>query len=222
MCSLALGVSGPALAQYGVPFEALQAETASLRAVVQQLQAKVSSLTARVDAMGTSTTESAFIRWGSAAAPAGATLAYSGLAFGGFWDHGGSGSTLCLSNSVQTATSNYQGDLLYPAVTYGTMPAGIVADRHIRCAVAVAQGPVTVIWGTSVAPAGWTVLYTGYALGAHYTTKSPLTRICVDAVGFDPSLTRSTSYPAIYAASSVPDVSPHQGLVKCAVIAKSS
>jgi hypothetical protein len=168
------------------------------------------------------------VRWGSGTAPSGTTLVYSGLAFSGHWSHSGSGTPLCVvAGDAGLATDSVNGDLLYPVGTFGVTPPGIQPNRLLKCAVALAEGPTAVAWGTSQAPSGWQVLYSGYSFGADYTMANPLGRVCIDSVDFDSTLalggteglyfaTRLQSSPV-----GVIGYTPHT-FVPCAVVVKTA
>jgi len=61
--------------------------------------------------------------------------------------------------------------------------------KALKCAVVLADGMTTVIWGSSVAPEGWDVLYSGAVIGASNLSSNPLDRICLDE-NFDSSTPR--------------------------------
>lgn len=134
--------------------------------------------------------QSIFIRWGSAQAPTGTTLVYSGFAFGPNPAHPGGGGPVVLAGGDPGASELTNGSELYPMAT-GTgvpMPAGIPADRLVKAAVCLADGPTTVIWGNWTPPTGWSLLYKGYAAGAAFSSQGNLNLICLDADNFDSSV----------------------------------
>lgn len=211
-------LASSAAAQPGVPFDALQQRITALNNTVIELQAALAAQAARVDSLTRGTAQSVFVRWGNGTAPAGTTLVQTGLAFSGHYSHSGSGTPVCLNNGGPTSSVG-SDDILYAAGTAGSsMPPGIQGARQLKCAVALAEGPTTVVWGSSAAPVGWSVVYSGYGFGAHYTLPNPLGRICVDSVNFDASLS-SPPYGALYYPTSVLLAAP-QGALKCAVIVK--
>jgi hypothetical protein len=174
---------------------------------------------------------SVFIRWGNGESPEGATLLYSGFAFNEHHTHSGGSEAVCVKPSDPGATgpgSNY-GDLLYPLGTGGAaqMPPGIPAQKEIKCAVCLAEGPTFEIWGTSTCPDGWRALYTGYGMAGYYSHPNPSRRHCVDNVDFDDSVANLNWGDIWYGTVmySVADLPSGHGyttntFVKCAVCVK--
>lgn len=140
---------------------------------------------------------SVFIRWGNGTCPTTTNLLYSGFAFNEHYTHvGGGAEATCVTPGDPGAIGpgNLYGDLLNLVVSGGDrqrMPPGIIESRKIKCAQCYADGPNFVAFGTDNCPTGWTVSYSGYAMGAYYT-YSKSNRHCVDNVNFDSSVTSST------------------------------
>lgn len=136
-------------------------------------------------------TGSVFTRWGNSTAPQGTTLLYSGVAFGAYYNHSGSGGPIVLAAGDPGPAFGGVGAIAYPIVTAqvqaGGMPPGLAANKVLKAAVCYSPGPTTVIWGTWDPPAGWSVVYKGYAMASHYNHASASDMICVDADAFDDS-----------------------------------
>jgi hypothetical protein len=140
--------------------------------------------------VATGTHGTPLVRWGNATAPAGTTLLYAGLAFGSHYAHSGGRETFCLAAGDAGPASMAPSDLFYPSTTAnGSTPPGITGQRLIRCAVFLPSRPAFVMWGSWIGPSGWTELYRGYMMSAHYTHSGGSGRRCVDSVNFDASLT---------------------------------
>lgn len=171
---------------------------------------------------------SVFIRWGNGSAPYGTTLVYSGQAHNGNYVYGGSGTPLCVTTvdpGPSTTASPLNLDGAAPVVLGTTdTGAGIEAmypnNSLLSCAVALAPGPTTVMWGSWTAPTtDWNVLYAGYAFGGVYNRQNSLERICVDAEQFDGHY-QEEWYGALYVLSVLQDGVNNGHLIKCAVIVK--
>lgn len=137
-------------------------------------------------------TGSVFTRWGNGTAPAGTTLVYAGFAHGDYYSHSGRGEPIVIPE--HTADPNGPGvtstALLYPVIVRAdaaAMPSGITANRYLKAAVCYAPGPTTILWGSWTAPAGWSILYKGYAFGANYQQEGGFAPLVVDADNFDAS-----------------------------------
>lgn len=134
---------------------------------------------------------SVFTRWGNSTAPQGTTLLYSGIAFGAYYGHSGSGGPIVLAAGDPGPSFTGTGAIAYPIVTAqaqtGGVPPGLAANKVLKAAVCYSPTPTTVIWGTWNPPAGWSVVYKGYALASNYTHASASSMICVDADAFDDS-----------------------------------
>lgn len=136
-----------------------------------------------------------FIRWGNAFAPAGTTLVYAGLAFSDYFSHSGRGEPIVIpDHSPDPGGSPVPqfASLLYPVITGegdpAQYPTSIPLRRYLKAAVCYAPRPTMILWGTWTPPAGWSVLYTGYAYGANYQHNGGFAPLVVDAVQFDASL----------------------------------
>ncbi len=168
---------------------------------------------------------SVFTRWGNATAPAGSTLIYSGFGYASYYGQYGHIDPII----VQTDDPGSGGtaySLLYSLATYGGgyLPPGIVPNRCIKGAVCLADAPTVLIWGTHNPPAGWQVLYRGYALGPHYQQEGGSGLICVDCDNFDTSTTPASA-PTYFWGTQI--VSPAPGdeelrdrHLKCVVLKK--
>lgn len=172
---------------------------------------------------------SVFIRWGNGTCPTTTGLLYSGFAFNEHYTHGGgSAEASCVTPGDPGATGpgTAYSDLLYPVGTGNRerMPPGIIESREIKCAQCYADGPNFVAFGTSNCPTGWSISYSGYAMGAYYT-HGKSNRHCVDNVNFDSSVPSSTVGDlwygtVLYDNSDVGTAFETNRYVKCAVCIK--
>ncbi len=171
---------------------------------------------------------SVFTRWGTSTPPLGCSLLYWGYGYGGFYSQTGGGEPIVIQTGDPGGMMNNNGSLFYPLHTssgYTYMPPGITPACYVKAAVCYVDAPTTVIWGTHSAPAGWTVLYRGYAMSAHYTYYAPKATICVECEAFDQSANSgSNNYSLLYGAK-VGVAAPGDGVlqsrcIKCAVIRK--
>lgn len=160
------------------------------------------------------------VRWGNDTAPPGTSLLYGGIAFGSHHTHPG-GDEVCMAGGDPGAsTSGATGDLLYPVNTATPSPPGVTADKLVRCAVLLPDGPSFLLWGSWTAPGGWTLVYKGYSMAGHYTHAGTAERHCVDGDSFDAG-TAGTGVAMLWHGSSVhisPSVDYTAGTwVKCSV-----
>ena len=114
-------------------------------------------------------------------------------------------------------------DVVTPAALSNGVPVSATGPGFLKCAVALANGPTAVLWGTVDAPSGWQVLYAGYAVGGSSAYPNPIERICLD-INVELELLTSGSPNAFYSASvfSQPSKVPSAGLLRCVVVTKAS
>ena len=124
------------------------------------------------------------VRWGNDTAAPGTTLLYPGIAFGSHYTHPGADELCVAGGDPGASTGAALGDPMYPVNT-ATSPPGITADKLVRCAVLLPNGPSFLLWGSWTAPAGWTLAYKGYSMAGHYTHAGTAERHCVDGDDFD-------------------------------------
>ncbi len=180
-------------------------------------------------ASGTSGTGSVFVHWGSHVAPPGSTLLYTGYAFSGHYNHSGGPADILVMQADDPGGDQpgVVGSLFYPvALTPSTslLPPGVSGDTLLKAAVCYSPTSTTIIWGTHTAPAGWSILYSGHAMGNYYTHANSSDVICVDSAAYDGGPAPSGATALLYASK----IEAHGGLtgypfnkfVKCAVIAK--
>jgi hypothetical protein len=172
---------------------------------------------------------SVFIGWGNDTAPEGSELIYNGYAYGSHieWDGNVAPFVLITGDSGDPETYNAY---IRPLSTYGRFPAGsnIQPGSFIKAAVCYSNARTTIIWGTHSAPAGWIVLYTGYALGARHTSHGQGgCPICVEEQNSQNEIFGDASYGLIVTIQVSPDdpQSPSGGhatgtFIRCAVIKK--
>jgi hypothetical protein len=170
-------------------------------------------------------------RWGNATAPAGTTLVQSGFAYTNWDIRTGPIMPMVIQSGDPGATPSTNVTLLYPIGINDTVevPGGISNATYIKGAVVLVPAPAALIWGTHTAPAGWSVVYFGYAFGTEVDTSlhnpGPM---CIDSGEYDASAPN-------YSSTDVSRIRPlqiddflsapgHDGLegkyVKCAVIKK--
>lgn len=171
---------------------------------------------------------SVFVRWGNASAPNGTTLVYSGRTHNGMYAFGGSGTPLCLAPGDPGPHTEADGanlDLVAPVVLNTQDHEADIQTLYpdnslLNCAVALAPGPTTLMWGSWNAPStDWSVLYTGYVFGGIYDKANSTERVCIDAGQFDGSY-QTGWYGALYVMSILSDGVNTGHLIKCAVIMK--
>lgn len=137
---------------------------------------------------------SVFRVWGKRSCPQmrEVDMVYNGWLGSGAYDHHGSGySQLCMPDAPNFGdqgsayyTSNQNGALIY-RTEYETSGYGIpgfqaLHDRDVPCSVCkVPSADVVMIAGRVNCPVGFTVMYTGYLMGTHYTQIHPSEHICV-------------------------------------------
>jgi hypothetical protein len=172
---------------------------------------------------------SVFIRWGSDTAPPGCTLIYSGFAYGSFYSFTGQLDLIVVqSGDPTTDAPTGDGSLLYPVETASDttkMPPGITGARYVKAAVCWTNAPTMTIWGTHTPPAGWAILYKGFAMGGNYTHETSLSPICVDYENFYTGSvaggnTNCLLYGIEVQASAPGDTSLEGKYLKCAVVYK--
>ena len=172
-----------------------------------------------------------FNRWGNSNCPTGTELLYSGMAFnkynGGFSNFG---DTLCIKAGDPGPSTTYveAGDMLYPLATgatgSGNIPPGITGGKEIKCSACYSQKPVFEIFGTNNCPSGWSVVYSGYEMGAHaYNTQTD--RHCVDNINFDSGINTYAVSHAFWYGSFIQETGdstnyPSLKYIKCAVCSK--
>ena len=162
-----------------------------------------------------------FVRYGSDSAPAGTTLLYSGYLYGSYYSFSRTDPVVIKSGDPGfniTATEA----LLYPIATWGTAVSGITNGVHISAAVCFSEFPTTLVWGTHTVPAGWKLLYQGYAYGSYYNHNGPITGpICIDSDNFkvnQPISMTNPIYPVKIASAAPGD--QVNSCLKCMVIYK--
>ena len=130
-----------------------------------------------------------FTYLGKKTCPAGAKLLYDGAMFSGHYGHTGGNSGLCVRRGDPGPSYGYEGDLLYPMHTSGSMPPGIPSSKSIYCAVCEWEhGHCFEMWGTDKCPTNWKKVYGGLSIGSHYTHHAPAGgHYCIDPNGFDTS-----------------------------------
>lgn len=131
-----------------------------------------------------------FVYWAHKTCPAGATKLYEGRGFSGHYNHTGSNRGECIVGGDPGPSYGYEGDLLYPLHTSGSMPPGIPNNKSLVCAICGwDQGSCFETWGTDTCPTGYQKMYGGYSVGPHYTHSGPAGgRYCLDPNGFDSSI----------------------------------
>jgi subtilisin-like proprotein convertase family protein len=133
-----------------------------------------------------------FIYWAHKSCPAGATKLYEGRGFSGHYNHSHPSAGECIVGGDPGPSYSYQGDILYPLHTSGSMPPGIPSNKSLVCSICEWEhGMCREFWGTDDCPAGWEEMYDGYGIGPHYTHHGPGGRYCVDPEGFDTSVNSS-------------------------------
>jgi len=138
---------------------------------------------------------STFIRYGASTSPAGATLIYSGYVYGGLYNHGKTDPVVLKSGDPGSEITATEG-LILPICLGGSTITGITNGTYLSGAVCFIEFPTATIWGTHSVPDGWTLLYKGYAYGAHYTySGSIIGPICIDADNFQVNSTMSSPNP---------------------------
>jgi hypothetical protein len=130
-----------------------------------------------------------YTRWGRTTCPAGASVVYTGYVGGKSHTHAGSGAnTLCLTDTPtwgQFSAGDQNGALIYGAEFetsgYGLANMTSLHDYDARCVVCETPKSTTImVPGTQVCPSGWTLEYSGYLMGNHYTQNAS-EFICMDA-----------------------------------------
>lgn len=166
-----------------------------------------------------------FTRWGAATAPAGASMIYSGFAYSDYFGHSGRGEPIVIPPHTPDSGSPGTESLLYPVIVHGNpVPTGFTADTYLKAAVCLAPGPTTTIYGTWDPPTGWSVLYKGYAFGAHYTHEGGFAPLVIDSDSFDAGSDANGSigsylYPSRIQAAA-PDGNTTSKFLRAAVIVK--
>ena len=171
---------------------------------------------------------SIFTRWGNNTAPAGSTLIYSGYVYGGHYTQSPPTDLVVVQASDPGDTVISITGLLYPAETETSgspLQANIPQDSKVKAAVCFCDSPTLTIWGTHTPPTGWSVLYTGFTMGNHYTHSGSGGPICVDHLNFQSESLGSHNGALLYPVSTVtlaPSMNPGLGqkLVKCVVCKK--
>ena len=132
---------------------------------------------------------SVFTYWGHDSCPTGAVKLYDGAGFGGHYTHAGSNTGVCVKKGDPGPSYGYEGDLLYPIHTSGSMPPGIPSNKSLYCAVcAWEKGQCFEMWGSDNCPTGFSKLYGGLSVGPHYTHQGPAGgRYCINPTGFKTS-----------------------------------
>jgi len=141
---------------------------------------------------------SVFTRWGNPAEPAGTTLLYTGFTYGNAMNSiGGGAEYLCLQGGdpgVDATSVALNGEFIWSTSTIGLqeyMPPGITTGKNVHCAVAFANSPSFVNWGSETCPTGWSSAYSGYTMSSQFQDETS-GRICVDNVNFDTSSTTTS------------------------------
>jgi hypothetical protein len=220
-------LTAPAVAQQGVPFNTLQNQVNALAGGASRLQATIDALAAKVDLISTNgAAASVFVRWGNGSAPVGTSLIRSGLIYNGAWNAQGSGTAIC-AESPASGMGSFPAafDHMVPTRLADGVPVNQTPDSYglLRCAVALAQGPTAVLWGSAVAPPGWRVLYSGHAVGASAANANPADRVCLDTGNIQSAPAPWNANTAFYFASVFsPAGQAPETLLNCAVVVKES
>ncbi len=166
---------------------------------------------------------STFIRWGNSTAPAGASLIYSGFGYAGHYQQTGPVDPIVVQGG-DPGDTNAGNRALFALRTDSGLPPCIPEESFVPAAVCYSSTTALTIWGTHTAPAGWDVLYTGYALGSHYTLDNPSGPLCVDCGDFEFVSAPGIGYALLYALQiyhyATGDSDLQDKFIKCAVIKK--
>ncbi|KAK7492810.1 hypothetical protein BaRGS_00015948 [Batillaria attramentaria] len=166
-------------------------DTSGWEPVVGQLSQHVTEMDAEIRALKNVNTQqnqaiqesgtSVYVRWGRSGCPSSASLVYSGIVGGSYYEHAGAASnTLCLSMSPVVDGHPVPS---YRAYLYGGEYQ--TEDSHQQddppCAVCLSSGTNTVmIPGTNQCPSGWTLEYSGHLMAGEYYKPAASEYICVD------------------------------------------
>lgn len=169
-----------------------------------------------------------FIRWGNSTAPSGTDLLYWGYAFGPHYTFASPNDMIVVVTGSPGDSTTAQSSLLYPAEmeTAGTPLSVFITDQSkLKAAVCFSSSPTATIWGTHTPPVGWSALYTGYTMAAHYTHSAPGGTYCVDHLNFESETFGNQNGPLLYpskTSTSGYGVEPglNSKLVKCVVCKK--
>jgi hypothetical protein len=196
----------------------LAPKTAHARASLTDLESRVVALEAALASFPLG--GSVFVRWGSSSAPAGTQLMYSGYACASYYTHTGSMLPIVIQSGMSGSFPNTNGALGY-AIHIGESLPGVPMNHMLLGAVCYAPGPTEVIWGVNTAPAGWSTLYRGWAMGPHYTHQGSQGPICVERESFISGGTGGTFNP-IYRLEleNIPGIPANAGPVPAIVVVR--
>lgn len=143
---------------------------------------------------------STFIHWGSQTAPSGSSLLYSGFGYASLHAQSRNMPPIIIKTGDPGSHQNISGALFYPLHTAeaGTYPPGVTANTYLSGSVCFSDKPTFVLWGSRTPLSGWTALYSGYAMGPHYTHAGSYGPLCIDTVDFDASATSTPSSAFLY------------------------
>jgi hypothetical protein len=124
--------------------------------------------------------------WGSTTCNRAATILYTGIMSGAYWNYPGSNTNyLCLHPNPELpeghSTGNAGGNLIYGAQyeNTGTLDGNLHGDAACTLCLQPAAQQVYVQWGRQTCSHGQVLEYAGFAMSSHYTHgKSEY--ICVD------------------------------------------
>ena len=171
---------------------------------------------------------SIFTRWGNNTAPVGSSLIYSGYVYGGHYTMSAPIDLVIVQGGDPGDSVNTLSGLLYPAETETSgspLAAYIPQDSKVKGAVCFCDSPTLTIWGTHTPPAGWSVLYTGFTMGNHYTHSGSGGPVCMDHLNFQAESLGSSNGTLLYPVSTATqgfgvNAELGQKLVKCVVCKK--
>lgn len=171
---------------------------------------------------------SVFTRWGNNTAPAGSSLIYSGYVYGGNYTQSAPIEFVIVQGGDPGDTVTTLSGLLYPVETEtggSPLAAYFPQDSKVKGAVCFCESPTLTIWGTHTPPVGWTILYTGFAMGNHYTHSGSGGPICMDHLNFQAETLGNHNGALLYPVNTITqgfgvDAALGNKLVKCVVCKK--
>jgi len=173
---------------------------------IATLSQNITTLFQQVTQLQVSKGGSVVIHWGSGALPAnvpsGTELVFAGYGFGSYYGHARNGEIDCFQGSgTGPAWNGNYADVRYPVATGGAslLPPGIPETKLLACAAMFVPGTTYTVKGSGECPANWSVVYSGFLMGAYYThTGGGTNSLCVDPTGFDSRLSHASPYHYSY------------------------